>query len=227
MNAATPPSDAEDRPTPSHRHHTRRRFAKTLGHLGPALVLVGGVAPLLSGAEPLTVLRGLELLLGAAYLVLVAREIWHLRHNPFHQEAVAWLELAAAGILAIESYHIWHRHHEAELAGAAHRFHVLPWLYAVVACAYVVVAFRMRQLATRQFLHLHAEGFAVRTGRHGRAHHLRWADIAAVEAAGATGVVIRRTDGQEHRIAFDRLQDGAAHRDRLLAHLRKSVNGER
>ena len=121
MNAATPPSDAEDRPTSSHRRHTRRRFAKTLGHLGPALVLVGGVAPLLSGAEPLTVLRGVELLLGAAYLVLVAREIWHLRHNPFHQEAVAWLELAAAGILAIESYHIWHRHHEAELAGAAHR----------------------------------------------------------------------------------------------------------
>ncbi|MFC7668219.1 hypothetical protein ACFQT0_13160 [Hymenobacter humi] len=38
----------------------------------------------------------------------------HLRHNPFHQEQVAWLELAAAAILALESYHIWHRHHVAE-----------------------------------------------------------------------------------------------------------------
>lgn len=224
MNAAPPTSGTDDRTTLFHRRHTRRQFAKTLGHLAPALVLVGGLGPLLSGEESLTVLRAVELLVGTAYLVLMVREIWHLRHNPFHQEAVAWLELAAAGILAIESYHLWHRHHEAELAGAPARFHALPWLYGAVALVYVVLAFRMRQLATRLYLHLHKDGFAVRTGRFGRAHNLSWADIASVEEAGKSGVLVRRTDGEEHRIVFDSLLDGEAHRDRLLAHLRKAMN---
>ncbi|OGX85058.1 hypothetical protein [Hymenobacter glacialis] len=225
MNAVIPPSSTEEPAALVRRRHTRRQFAKTLGYLGPALVLAGGVAPVLAGTEPLTGLRAVELLLGASYLVLMLRKIWQLRLNPFHQSAVAWLELAAAAILAIESYQLWHRYHEAELAGAPVQVPVLPWLYAAVAVVYVVLAFRMRQLATRQYLHLHAEGFAVRTGQAGQAHNLRWADIATVEAAGATSVLIRRTDGQEHRIAFDGLPDGQAHRDRLLAHLRKSING--
>jgi hypothetical protein len=207
----------------SNRRHPRRHFAKALGHLGPALVLVSGVAPVLTGAEPLTFLAGLELVVGAAYLVLMARELLQLRHNPFNQARVAWLELAAAAILALESYHSWHRHHEAALAGAPPRPHLLPWLYAAGAVVYVVLALRMRQLANRLYLHLHDDGFAVRTGQFGRAHHVRWADVAAAEPAGPTGVLIRRTDGQEHRIAFDRLHDGPAHRDRLLAHVQKAI----
>jgi hypothetical protein len=194
---------------------------KTLGHFGPALVLLGGISPVLTGAESFTFLRGLEVAVGAAYLVLMVRELLHLRHNPHHQEQVAWLELAAAAILLLESYHLWHRHHEAELAGAVHRFHVLPWLYAAVACVYIWMAFRMRQLAGRRYLHLHAEGFAVRTGQLSAAHTLRWADIASVEPAGPAGVIIRRVDGQEHRIVFDALHEGTVHRDRLLAHVRR------
>jgi hypothetical protein len=159
------------------------------------------------------------------YIGLMLREWRHLRHNPFHSERVAWLELAAASILVIEGYHIWHRHHEAELAGAPPRLHLLPWVYGTVACVYVILAFRMQQLTGRTYLHLHADGFAVRTGRFGKEHKLRWADIATVAPDGATGVLVRRTDGQEHRIVFDSLHDGAAHRDKLLAHLRKSVSG--
>ncbi|GAB3326577.1 hypothetical protein GCM10027511_36590 [Hymenobacter humi] len=223
MKAETPTPEAQDRTTLFNRRHPRRQLAKALGHFGPALVLVSGVAPILSGAEPFTFMAGLELAAGAAYLALMVRELVHLRHNPFHQEQVAWLELAAAAILALESYHIWHRHHVAELAGAPHRLHVLPWLYAAVACMYVVLSLRMRQLASRLYLHLHGDGFAVRTGQLGSAHHVRWADVAAVEPAGPTGVLIRRLDGQEHRIAFDRLHDGPAHRDRLLAHARQAM----
>ncbi|MFC7668220.1 hypothetical protein ACFQT0_13165 [Hymenobacter humi] len=63
----------------------------------------------------------------------------------------------------------------------------MPWLYAAVACMYVVLSLRMRQLASRLYLHLHGDGFAVRTGQLGSAHHVRWADVAAVEPAGPTG----------------------------------------
>lgn len=224
MNAATPTPKTQDRTTLFQRRHLRRQVAKSLGHLMPAIVLVLAVMPILSGKEPFSLLVGLEIIVGLAYLGLMVRELLSLRHNPFHTERVAWLELAAAAILFIESYHIWHRHHEAELAGAPPRFHALPWVYAAVGVAYVVLAFRMQQLTTRTYLHLHAGGFAVRTGRFGKEHNLNWSDIASAKPDGATGVVVRHTDGKEHRIVFDGLHDGPAHRDRLLAHLRKSIN---
>ncbi|MDO7853762.1 hypothetical protein [Hymenobacter convexus] len=216
MNVATPA--AEGRTTLYHRRYAKQQAAKTLGHVAPALVLFFGVVPILSGEEHLTFLGALEIAVGAAYLGLMARELRHLRHNPFHREPVAWLELAAASILALESYHIWHRHHAAELAGAPHRLHVLPWLYAAVALMYVVLAFRLNQLTDRQFLHLHADGFAVRTHRLGPAHELTWAEVTAVEPVGPADVLVHRADGQQHRISFANSHDGAAHRDRLLAH---------
>ncbi|SFP69423.1 hypothetical protein [Hymenobacter arizonensis] len=224
MNAANPTPETQARTTLFHQRHLRRQVAKSLGHIGPAIVFVLAVVPILSGREPFSLLVALEIMVGVAYLSLLVRELRHLRHNPFHTERVAWLELAAAAILFIESYHIWHRHHEAELAGAAPRFHALPWVYAAVGVAYVVLAFRMQQLTGRTYLHLHADGFAVRTGRFGKEHTLNWSDIASADPDGATGVVVRRTDGKEHRIAFDKLHDGPAHRDRLLAHLRKAIN---
>ncbi|WP_210517545.1 hypothetical protein [Hymenobacter terricola] len=209
-----------------HRRHARQQFAKTLGHVGPAVVLLLAIGPIVAGAEPFTWSVVLEFAVGAAYLVLMVREIRHLRHNPFHREPVAWLELAAAAILALESYHIWHRHHLAELAGGPHRVHTLPWVYAALAVVYIVLAFRMKQLDGRRFLHLHPDGFAVRTTRLGPPQELRWADIAAMEPAGPTEVLVRRHDGQTHRISFADLHEGAVHRDRLLDHARTGLLGD-
>ena len=225
MNPAIPPA-AEGRTTLFHRRHAKQQRGKTVGHLGAAVVLVLGVAPILSGAEPLTLLVGVEVLVGAAYLVLMVRELLHLRHHPFHRERVAWLELAAASILALESYHNWHRHHLAELATGVHRVHTLPWVYAALAVVYVVLAFRMKQLDGRRFLHLHPEGFAVRTRRLGPATALRWTEIATVEPAGATDLLVHRPDGQAHRISFADVHQGAAHRDQLLAHCQAVVSNE-
>lgn len=217
MNTATPLAD--EGPVILHHHrHAHQQRGKALGHLGPAMVLLLGVLPVLQGDEALTPLLGLEVAVGAAFVVLMIREFVHLRHHPFRHEAVAWLELAAAAILFIESYHIWHRHHEAEAAGTAPRVHVLPWLYAAVGMVYVVLAFRARQLAERRYLHLHPEGFAVRTKGMGRAHSLRWADISAVQPDGPADVLVRQSDGRTHRISFASLHDGVAHRDRLSAH---------
>lgn len=222
MNPAALPA-AESRTTLYHHRHAKTQRRKSLGHLGPAVVLLFAVAPVLSGSEAFTPMVGLEFLVGAAYLVLMVRELLHLRHNAFHREPVAWLELSAAAILALESYHIWHRHHVAELAGAPHRVHVLPWLYAAVAVVYVVLAFRMKQLDGRRFLHLHPEGFAVRTSRLGVAHKLRWADVASVEPAGSADVIVHHVDGQPRRISFAELHDGPAHRDSLLAHAARQL----
>lgn len=224
MNTANSTPEPEERTTLFHHRHHRRQVGKSLSHLYPAVVLLLGVAPVLTGQEPFTLLLGVEIVVGALYIGLMLRELRHLRHKPFHSERVAWLELAAASILFLEGYHIWHRHHEAELAGAPHRLHLLPWVYGTVACIYVVLAFRMHQLVGRTYLHLHADGFAVRTGRYGKEHKLRWADIATVAPDGPTGVLVRRTDGQKHRIAFNNLHDGAAHRDKLLARLQQAVN---
>ncbi|GAB3849326.1 hypothetical protein GCM10028822_13550 [Hymenobacter terrigena] len=222
MDTAILPT-TQGRTTLYHRRHAWQQRVKTLSHLGPALVLLFAVQPVLAGNEAFTPLVALEFGVGAAYLVLMVRELLHLRHNPFHQERVAWLELAAAGILALESYHIWHRHHVAEAAQGVHRLHTLPWIYAAVAVAYVVMAFRTRQMAGRRFLHLHPAGFGVRTTRLGRAHELRWADLAAAEPAGPADVLLRRHDGQTHRISFADLHDGPAHRDRLLAHAAQAL----
>lgn len=222
MNTTTSPAaDAEGRITLYHHRHVRQQVSKSLGHLGPALVLLMGISPVLAGEEHLTPLLGLEIAVGAAYLVLMVRELRHLRHHPFHRESVAWLELAAASILVLESYHIWHRHHEAEAAGGPHRLHLLPWIYAAVAVVYVVLAFRMKQLDNRRYLHLHPDGFAVRTKHLGDTHDLRWADIAAVEPAGPADVLVHCTGGQTQRISFAGLHEGTVYRDRLLAHTRR------
>ena len=216
MNPAALPA-AESRTTLYHHRHAKMQRRKSLGHLGPAVVLLFAVAPVLSGSEAFTPMVGLEFLVGAAYLVLMVRELLHLRHNAFHREPVAWLELSAAAILALESYHIWHRHHVAELAGAPHRVHVLPWLYAAVAVVYVGLAFGMKQLDGWRFLHLHPEGFSTRTHRLKRAQHLRWADLATVEPAGPADLLLHHLNGRTQRISFADLHDGATHRDALLA----------
>lgn len=222
MSTATS-SAAQGRTTLYHRRHAWQQRSKTLSHIGPAVLLLLGISGVLSGEEAFTPLVGLEFLVGAAYLVLMVRELRHLQHNPFHRERVAWLELAAAAILAMESYHLWHRHHEAELAGAPHRFHVLPWLYAALVVVYIVLAFRLNKMADRRFLHLHPEGFAVRTQRLGPAHELRWSDVATVEPAGSADLLVRRTNGQSQRISFENVHDGATHRDQLLAHCQAAV----
>lgn len=218
MDTAAPTAAAEGPVTLYHRRHAKQQVAKAIGHLSPAVLFLLGIMPILTGEEHITLVSGLEIAIGALYLVLMVRELRHLRHNPFHREQVAWLELAAAAILAMESYHIWHRHHEAELAGAPHRTHLLPWLYAGLAVVYVVLAFRINKMTDRRFLHLHPEGFAVRTGHLSTSHDLRWADVATVEPAGPTDVLVHRPDGRTHRISFAKLHDGPAHRDRLLAH---------
>lgn len=226
MNAAAASAAVPGPVTLYHRHHVRQQRGKSLGHLMPAVVLVLGLAPLLAGAEPFTPLLAVEVLVGAAYLVLMVRELLHLRHNPFHRGRVAWLELAAAGILALEGYHIWHRHHVAELASGIHKVHTLPWIYGATAIAFVVLAFRMKQFDGRRFLHLHPEGFAVRTTRLGAAHQLRWADVAAVEPVGSADVLVHHVDGPTRRISFAKLHDGPAHRDRLLAHVARQLSGD-
>ena len=225
MNAPATPAP-ESRTTLHHRRHAKTQRAKSLGHLVPAVALLLAVLPVLSGQEPFTRLVALGFLVGAAYLVLMVRELRHLRHTPFHREPVAWLELAAAGILAFESYHIWHRHHLADLASGVPNVHFLPWLYAAMALAFVVMAFRMNQLAGRRFLHLHADGVAARTHPLGRAQELRWAAAAAVEPAAAADLLIRRHDGQTRRLSFADVHDGAAHRDRVLAHYQSAMSNE-
>lgn len=91
MNTVIPPA-SEGPLTLYHRRHAKQQRGKTAGHLGAAVVLVLGVvlgvAPILSGAESLTLLVGVEVLVGAAYLVLMVRELLHLRHHPFHRERV-------------------------------------------------------------------------------------------------------------------------------------------
>ena len=112
---------------------------------------------------------------------------------------MAWLERAAAPIPALESYHIWYRHHEAELASGAHRLHTLPWVCAAKAVACVALAFRMKQLDGRRYLHPHP-AVAVRTARLGPAHELRWVDVAA--PAGPADLLARHHNGQTRRISF-------------------------
>jgi len=225
MSSATPTTSTGPT-TLYHRRHAKQQRGKAMGHLGPAVVLVWGLAPVVLGQERITGLLALEIAIGALYLVLMVRELLHLRHNPFHRERVAWLELAAAAILLLEGYHIWHRHHEAEALSGVHRVHVLPWLYAAVAVVYVVLAFRVKDLEARRFLHLRPDGFAVRTSYLSAAHDLRWADVLSVEPAGAADLLVHRANGELQRISFADLHDGPAHRDRVLAHYQSIVGGE-
>ena len=208
------------------QRYIRRQRGKTVVHLVPAVVLLSGVLEVATGAEPLSWLRVVEFVVGAAYLLLMARELRHLRHqsraHPQH-EPVAWLELAAAGILALEGYHLWHRHHEAALASGSTRFHVLPWLYGGVAVFYVGLAFGLRHLLERRFLHLHPAGFRGRVGLLGPAFSYEWADVRAAEPAGPADLVVVHHDGQRRRISFAGLHDGPARRDQLLAHVQAAL----
>ncbi|TLM89203.1 hypothetical protein [Hymenobacter jeollabukensis] len=208
---------ASARITLYHRQHARRQRAKGLMHLVPALVLLSSGLNLVQG-EALSGVMLAEIVVGAAYVALLVREILHLRHHPHHREAVAWLEIAGAGILALEGYHIWHRHHEAELAGAPHRIHVLPWLYGALALFYVGLAFSMQHLDARRHLHLLPDGFSLRMHPLGLLRRWHWADIDMLVPVGADELLIRRRDGQEDRLSFAPLHEGGALREQLLQH---------
>lgn len=199
--------------------------AKGLSHLVPAMVLLGGLLAVLSGHEPLTLLIGIEVLVGVAYIGLLVREMLLLkRHGITHHEKVAWLELAAAGILGLEGYHIWHRHHETALRTGVHKVHILPWLYFGVSIWYVVMAFGMARLHERRFLHLHAAGFEGRMHPFRRRFQFHWKDVVRVEPDGPADAVVHLANGRQHRLSFTDMHDGAAHRDRLLAHARNQTS---
>lgn len=218
MNAASLPTESV---VLYHRNRHRIERAKALSHAAPAVALLMGVFNVLGGTEPFTGLVGVELVVGATYLVLLVRELRHLRqHGPEHHEAVAWLELAAAGILALEGYHIWHRHHEQALRTGQHSLHVLPWLYAVLALWYVLMAFGLAQLQQRRYLHLQPEGFGGRLQLLGRKFYYPWTHVARLEPLDAADVIVHRTDGRQQRLSFKGVYNGPAHRDRLLAHFR-------
>ena len=223
MNASTPGPDGTITLFP--RQHVRRQVGKALGHLAPAIILALGVGSLFSGEEPLTPLVGLEVLAGLTYFGLMVRELWHLRHTPFHQERIAWLEVAAAAILAVESYHLWHRHHAAELAGAPRRTHLLPGVYALVAGLYVLLAFRFQALTQRRYLQLQADGFAVRTRLLFPVLQVRWVELAAIEPVGASALCLHYLDGHKHDLTFVDFYEGGVHRDRLLMYAQAARQG--
>ena len=177
-------------------HHRRIRIERAKGfmHAVPAVVLLSGIAGAVGGDQPFTWLLGIELLVGAAYLVLLVRELRALRrHGAEHHAPVAWLELAAAGILGLEGYHIWHRHHTHALLTGEHRLHVLPWVYATLAVWYALMAFGLAHLQRRRFLDLQPDGFAGRLQLLGRRFHYARTDVARLEPVGATDVVVHRT----------------------------------
>lgn len=198
------------------RYHKSAR-ARALSHLVPAMLLVSGLLPLMQGQERLTLLLTLEIIVGAAYLILMVRELRHLRHPTPHSEAVAWLELAAAGILGLEGYHIWHRHHLHALATGTHQVHLLPWFYAAAAVMYVGLAFGASQLASRRYLHLPPTGFEGRLQMLGPVFRFDWAQVQAVQPVGPAAVLIHTQAGPQ-RLSFEHLLHGEAHRDRLLTH---------
>ena len=217
-----PPADGQRTQLYS-RRHTRQQRGKALGHFVPALVLVSGISALFTGEEALTPLLGLEVTVGAIYLLLMVRELRHLRHATPHHEQVAWLELAAASIIGLEGYHLWHRHHAAELAGAPHRLHLLPWLCAALAVFYVGLAFSQARLAARRYLHLHPEGFGMRTRLLSPVQEARWDQMVAAELLSPTTALLHFADGRQQQLAFDHLHDGSAHCARLVAHAHQHI----
>jgi|GEM_PF-3030343 len=201
-----------------HQNHARRQRGKSVTHLMPALLLVLSALDALTGREPLSWITAAEFVVGAAYVALLVREWRQLRHNPHHQERVAWLEIAAAGILALEGYHLWHRHHVADAASGGHKMHVLPYLYWLLAGVFLVLAFKLRQLNERRHLHLHDEGFSGRLTIRGAGFHFRWPDVAAVEPIGPADLLVHHSDGRQQRLSLAQLHDGPALRDQLVAH---------
>lgn len=210
-----------------HKRRIRMERAKGLSHLVPAFVLLSSLLGVVSGREPFTWLTGLEVLVGAAYVVLLVREVQHSRHHgPTHHEPIAWLELAAAGILGLEGYHIWHQHHETALRTGHEQFHVLPWLYFALALWYVVLTFTLARLYERRRLHLHPAGFAVRLHPFRKLQAFAWSEIARLEPQGTAGVLVHYHDGRQKRLSFNSIHDGPAHRDRLLAHAAATMKKE-
>lgn len=215
MNAAF--SAAPERVALYTHRHARQQRGKALSHIVPALILLSTATATFTGQESLTWVTILEFVVGVAYLVLMVRELLHLKRHA-HHERVAWLELAAAGILALEGYHIMHRHHAADLAHGTHRFHILPHLYFALAVFFAVMAFNMYRVIERRHLHLHTEGFGGRVGLLQPAFEFNWSEVESVEAVGAADVLVRCIEGREQHLSFTGLHDGPAHRDRLVAH---------
>lgn len=201
------------------KRHALRQRARGLSHLMPAVVLLSSILKVISGEVPLSALVIIELVVGAAYVILLVQELRHLSRGHLHPGKIAWLEIAAGGVLALEGYHIMHRHHVVEAAGAPQRFHVLPWLYFALAVVYVAMAFWLPRVLQRRHLHLHDAGFGGRLHPLGRGFSFAWEDVTSVEAIGPADVLVHLTDGTEKRISFAKMHDGPAHRDRLLAHV--------
>ena len=227
MNAAAAPV-LEHHPL-HHRRLAMRQRVKALNHLVPALVLMQGAFEAFYGGE-LSWMRGLELAVGAAYLVLLIRELRHLRRHPTGtvHHGPEWLEVAAAGILALESYHSWHRHHEAELVSGIHRTHYLPWVYGALALVYLGLAFGAGRLARRQGLHFTKEGFWMRLLPISRARRVQWANFQAITVApNSIDLLLHpRPDGPPQLLKLSPYHNADVLRERILAHYQQAMSSE-
>lgn len=155
-----------------------------MAHLGPAVLLVHGTAKAVRHRE-VSGLHGLEFAVGAVFVALVLRHWFRVRYRADRAapHGPEWLELAAAGILGLEGYHLHHRH---ALAPGPHSFHVLPWLYGAVAVGYALLAFHPAWLVRRRGLRFTPDGFWLRRWALGRARRAHWAALRAVVPVGTS-----------------------------------------
>jgi hypothetical protein len=176
-------------PSASHElftaHDARRARVKGLDHLVPAGVLVVGAVDAFRRHEA-SGFRVLEFAVGAAFVALLLAHWVRVRTRPApvpgpaHGPGPVWLELAAAGLLGLEAYHLAHR----PAAGPGHPWHLLPWAYGALAGWYVLQAFHRARPASRRRLHVTAEGFWLRRWVLGRARRVSWAALRALVPVG-------------------------------------------
>ena len=128
----------------------RRDRVKGLDHLVPAGVLVVGAVDAFRRHEA-GGFRALELAVGTVFVALLLAHWVRVRTRPapvpgpVHGPGPVWLELAAAGLLGLEAYHLAHR----PAAGPGHPWHLLPWAYGALAGWYVLQAFHRARPASR------------------------------------------------------------------------------
>ncbi|MBI4917233.1 MAG: hypothetical protein HY825_15450 [Acidobacteria bacterium] len=176
-------------------------------HAVAAVMLIGAGLESLDSGHVAWWFVAATIVVGAALVVAVIREIRALRRHGVEPDALPVVDFLAVPLLALEAVH---RHEQGK--------HYIPWVYVLVAVLTLARALAWRRLVRIRRLRLDETGLDIRL-RPFRRVRVAWADLVAVERV-AQGLRLDVRGKDEQVLRLGDLLNRAEVEDAILAAFR-------
>ena len=194
------------------RQASRALAGAAAQHAVAAVMLIGAGLESLDSGHGAWWFVAASIVVGAALVVAVIREIRALRRHGAEPGALPVVDFLAVPLLVLEAVH---RHEQGK--------HYLPWAYVFVALLTLARALAWRRLVRIRRLRLDEAGLDIRL-RPFRRVRVAWADLASVERV-ADGLSLCTRGKAERILRLGDLLNRAEVEDAILAAFRVRAGG--